>query len=46
MRTRKPVVEDAVFGMRAAGPALLSNLSYFDNRPYAWSPEAMKINGE
>jgi hypothetical protein len=46
VRTRKPVVEDAVFGFRAAGPALLSNLSYFDNRAYGWNPEAMKIVGE
>ncbi len=27
VRSRKPVVEDAVFGYRAAGAALLSNLS-------------------
>jgi hypothetical protein len=27
VRSRKPVVEDAVFGFRAAGAALLSNLS-------------------
>ena len=27
VRTRQPVVEDAVFGYRAAGAALLSNLS-------------------
>jgi predicted dehydrogenase len=46
VRTRKPVVEDAVFGMRAAGPALLSNLSYFENRAYGWNPEAMKITNE
>ena len=46
VRTRKPVVEDAVFGFRAAGPALLSNLSYFDNRAYGWNPETMKIVGE
>ena len=30
VRSRKPVVEDAVFGFRAAGPALLSNISYFE----------------
>lgn len=32
VRTRKPVVEDAVFGFRAALPALLSNVSYFEQR--------------
>ncbi len=46
MRSRQGVVEDAVFGLRAAGPALLSNLSYFNGRMYNWDPEAMKINGE
>ena len=46
VRTRKPVIEDAVFGLRAAGPALLSNLSYFENRAYGWNPETMKIAGE
>ncbi|MCA1559477.1 MAG: Gfo/Idh/MocA family oxidoreductase [Acidobacteria bacterium] len=42
VRTRKPVVEDAVFGFRAAGPALLTNDSYFEGRPIAWDPEKMK----
>jgi predicted dehydrogenase len=42
VRSRKPVVEDAVFGFRAAAPALLTNDSYFDGRPIAWDPEAMK----
>ncbi len=46
MRTRKPVIEDAAFGFRAAGPALLSNVSYFESRPVRWDPEAMKIVGE
>jgi hypothetical protein len=41
MRTRRPVVEDAVFGLRAAGPALLANHSYFENRPIGWDPEKM-----
>ena len=43
VRSRKPVVEDAVFGFRAAGPALLSNLSYFDRKPCLWDAEAMKL---
>lgn len=43
IRSRKPVVEDATFGFRAAGPALLSNISYFENRVVRWDPAAMKI---
>lgn len=41
VRSRTPVVEDAVFGFRAAAPALLTNDSYFEGRPIAWDPEAM-----
>ena len=43
VRTRRPVVEDAVFGYRAAGAALLSNLSYDRQAVVRWDPEAMKI---
>ena len=43
VRTRKPVVEDAVFGYRAAGAALLSNLSYERGAVVHWNPEAMEI---
>ena len=43
IRTGQPMVEDAVFGFRAAGPALLTNESYFNNRVYEWNPEEMKI---
>ena len=42
VRSRKPVLQDAVFGFRAAAPALLSNVSCREKRPVAWSPEAMK----
>ena len=38
VRSRKPVIEDGVFGFRAAGPALLSNLSYFEQRVCLWDP--------
>ena len=41
VRTRRPVVEDAAFGLRAAGPALLANHSYFENRPIGWDAEKM-----
>jgi predicted dehydrogenase len=43
VRTRKPVVEDAVFGYRAAGAALLSNLSIDRGEVVKWDPEAMKL---
>jgi predicted dehydrogenase len=43
VRNRKPVVEDAVFGLRAAGPALLSNMSVFEQRIIDWDPVEMKI---
>jgi len=43
MRSGKPVVEDAVFGLRAAGPALLTNESYFKKQVIHWDPEKMKV---
>jgi predicted dehydrogenase len=44
VRSRKPVVEDTVFGFRAAGPALLSNISYFDQRICEWDPQTMTMH--
>lgn len=43
IRNRQPVVEDAVFGFRAAGAALLSNLSYEQDRIVHWDPEKMEL---
>ena len=43
VRSRQPVVEDAVFGYRAAGAALLSNLSLERGAVVKWDPEAMKL---
>src|ERR1700733_8001072 len=43
VRSRQPVVEDATFGYRAAGAALLSNLSYERGAVVHWDPEAMKL---
>jgi len=42
IRSKAPMVEDAVFGLRAAGPAVVCNLSYFEKRAYAWDPETMQ----
>ncbi|MGB7264628.1 MAG: Gfo/Idh/MocA family oxidoreductase [Terracidiphilus sp.] len=43
VRTRKQPVEDATFGFRAAGAALLSNLSMERGAIVGWDPDAMKL---
>jgi predicted dehydrogenase len=43
VRSRQPVVEDAVFGFRAAGAALLGNLSIERGAVVGWDPEGMKL---
>jgi predicted dehydrogenase len=41
VRTRKPYFEDGVFGFRAAGPALLTNISLWERRTCGWDAESM-----
>ena len=43
IRTGGTVVENPVFGFRAAAPALLCNDSYRQNKFIQWDPEQMKI---
>jgi hypothetical protein len=43
VKSRQPVVEDPVFGFRAAGAALLSNVSYEQDRIVHWDPERMEM---
>ncbi len=43
VRSRQPVIEDAVFGYRAAGAALLSNLSVERGKVVNWDPDEMKL---
>ncbi len=45
VRSRKPVVEDAAFGFRAAAPAVLSNLCYFGKKQVTWDPDKMVMGG-
>lgn len=43
VRDKKPVYEDAVFGYRAAAPALLCNDSYRQGRVIGWDPANLKV---
>ncbi|HEY0610123.1 MAG TPA: gfo/Idh/MocA family oxidoreductase, partial [Chitinophaga sp.] len=43
MRTGGKVSEDALFGFRAAAPALLCNDSYFQNKIIQWDPQQLKL---
>jgi predicted dehydrogenase len=43
IREGKPILEDALFGMRAAGPALCTNKSYFEKKVINWDPENAKL---
>ncbi len=43
IRTKGKVTEDALFGYRAAAPALHCNQSYFDNKIVQWDPENLKV---
>jgi predicted dehydrogenase len=42
IRENRPSIEDAEFGFRAAGPALLTNASYFEGKLCKWDPVQMK----
>jgi len=43
IRTNGTVVEDPIFGFRAAAPALLCNDSYRSNSFIHWDPINMKV---
>ena len=43
VRSGKPILEDAVFGLRAAGPSLACNLSAEQNKALNWDPQNMKL---
>jgi len=41
IRNNSTVMEDVAFGVRAAAPAVASNLSIYENRVVHWDPETM-----
>lgn len=43
IRTNGKVIQDATFGLRAAGAALLANESYSRKQPVNWNPTEMKL---
>lgn len=43
VRGKMEIIEDPVFGLRAAGAALLANESYYNGRPVLWNPDTMKL---
>ena len=43
MRNKTKSREDALFGYRAAAPALLCNDSYFTDKPVKWDPVNLKV---
>lgn len=43
MREKGTVAENALFGYRAAAPALLCNDSYFSEKPIRWDPVNLKM---
>ncbi len=43
IRGKNEVVENATYGLRAAGAAILANESYYQGKPVKWDPEAMKL---
>jgi predicted dehydrogenase len=45
VKSRKPVTENSTFGFRAAGPALASNVSYFEQRVCGWNADTMTLKG-
>ncbi len=44
VRDGKPIVEDATYGLKAAGPSLAANESYFNNRIVTWDHRTLRFS--
>lgn len=44
IRTKKTVIQNPEFGLRAAGAALLANESYYQQKAVNWNPKTMKLS--
>jgi predicted dehydrogenase len=44
VREGKKIVEDATYGLKAAGPSLAANESYFNNRIVTWDTQKLKYS--
>jgi predicted dehydrogenase len=42
MRDGKTIIEDATYGLKAAGPSLAANESYFTDRIVTWDPQTLR----
>jgi predicted dehydrogenase len=43
IRSNTPILEDATFGLRAAGPSIASNISAAQNKALIWDAEKMRL---
>ncbi len=44
IREKAPIKEDVLFGMRATGPSLAGNKSYFEKKIINWDPENARLS--
>lgn len=44
VRDGKSIVEDATYGLKAAGPSLAANVSHFEKRVVTWDPTGMEYS--
>ena len=43
MRGNNDIIQDPIFGLRAAAPSIIPNYCYLESKVYQWDPEGMKV---